>query len=123
MPQRASWLEVNRTWEDGDLLTVNLGLPIRVLRAHHKVRSVRGKVALARGPLVYCLESSDNPQVDIFATQLDPSSLTAAPADLFGGIVVIKGRSISGDVLTFIPYHLWGNRGQSQMSVFVRVVG
>jgi hypothetical protein len=61
--------------------------------------------------------------VDIFTCRVDPSGLTAASADLFGGIVVIKGQSTSGEALTFIPYHLWGNRGQSQMSVFVRFAG
>ena len=118
-PQNADWLDVTRTWRENDTLTLDFDLPIRLLRANKGVRSVRGKAALSRGPLVYCLESIDNPQVDIFRTHLEPTSLRVEPSDLLGGSTLIIGSSTSGEKLTFIPYHLWGNRGLSRMSVFV----
>ncbi|MFU8825957.1 MAG: beta-L-arabinofuranosidase domain-containing protein [Brevefilum sp.] len=121
-PQKASWLGLNRVWEPGDHIQLDFELPVRILHADHRVRSVQGKVALARGPLVYCLESCDNPEVDLFRAVLDPSSLQAEPSDLFGGIVIITGRTTHGEKLTFIPYHLWGNRGRSEMRVFVDTV-
>ena len=79
-----------------------------------------GKVAITRGPLVYCLESVDNPDVDIFTVPLDPDTLRDEFApELLGGCVVIHAKAIDGRPLKFIPYFLWANRGESQMTVWV----
>jgi len=84
------------------------------------VKGHAGKVALTRGPLVYCLESVDNPDVDVFTAQLDPSSLRDEfVSDLLGGCVVIHGKTSEGKPLKFIPYFLWANRGESQLTVWV----
>jgi hypothetical protein len=62
----------------------------------------------------------DNPDVDIFTAQLDPSSWRDEFApDLLGGCVVIHGKTTDGMTLKFIPYFLWANRGESQMTVWV----
>jgi DUF1680 family protein len=96
-------------------------MPVRVLRPHEKVKALRGQVAIQRGPLVYCLESIDNPQVDIFTQSISPEAVfTTEQSDLFGGIVLLKVQAVSGQSLTFIPYSLWGNRGESKMSVWVK---
>jgi len=88
--------------------------------AHPSVSGHAGKVALTRGPLVYCLESTDNPDIDIFSTRLDSSSpRDEFVPDLLGGCVVIFSRTWDGKPLKFIPYFLWGNRGESQMTVWV----
>jgi DUF1680 family protein len=69
--------------------------------------------------MVYCLESIDN-QPDIFKTAINPNSLQAEfDPSLMDGTWTIKGTSTKGQSLTFIPYMLWGNRGQSKMTVFV----
>jgi DUF1680 family protein len=87
------------------------------------VKGHAGKVALTRGPLVYCLESVDNPGLDIFAVQLDPASLhDEFVPNLLGGIVVIHGKTMDGKPLKFIPYFLWANRGESQMTVWVHSI-
>lgn len=119
MPQKASWVEISRKWQPSDRVSLAFELPARVLHAHNKVRSVSGKVAIARGPLVYCLESIDNPRIDLFNTRIDPDSLKPEPSALFGGAVLISGLDATDNKLTFIPYHLWGNRGRTQMCVFV----
>lgn len=121
MPQNADWMKVARTWQAGDRLALAFDLPVRVLHAHEKVKPLRRKAAVSRGPLVYCLESIDNPQVDIFNVRLDHTSLRCERSDLLGGIWLIKGSCVDGSPLVFIPYHLWGNRGPSQMTVFVKV--
>ena len=88
--------------------------------AHPKVKGHAGKVTVTRGPLVYCLESVDNPAIDIFTAQLNPSSLRDEfIPDLLGGCVVIHGKTTDGEPLKFIPYFLWANRGDSQMTVWV----
>jgi DUF1680 family protein len=79
-----------------------------------------GMDALSRGPLVYCLESVDNP-LDLFSVKVNHESLKPMyDESLLGGIWKILGETTDGKPLTFIPYMLWGNRGPSQMNVFFR---
>jgi len=121
-PRPARFLSVRRIWSPGDTVELAFAMPISLHRAHPKVRGHKGKVAVTRGPLVYCLESVDNPGVDLFACHLDPASLRAEPApELLGGIHILHGASVDGRPLTFIPYALWANRGESQMNVWVKV--
>jgi DUF1680 family protein len=118
---RASWFtDIERTWSAGDILEFNFYLSIKLHRAHPKVKGHQGKVAVTRGPLVYCLESVDNPDVDIFNTTIEFASLESVfDPNLLGEIVKIVGQTKTGKPLTFIPYHLWGNRGESTMIVWV----
>lgn len=124
-PRQAWFLPVRRVWSPGDVLEVEFMLQVRLRRASPRVRGHKNKVALTLGPLVYCLESVDNPGVDIFTARLDSSSVvnhdssvTFHPA-LLGGSKVITGKTMDGKDLMFIPYFLWANRGESQMTVWV----
>jgi uncharacterized protein len=121
-PRNSGYEAINRLWSSkGETLQYDFDVSIKLRRAHPKVKGHAGKVALTRGPLVYCLESVDNPDVDIFNVQLDRSSLRDEfVPDVLGGIVVIYGRSTNGKLLSFIPYFLWANRGESQMTVWVK---
>jgi hypothetical protein len=121
-PQRATYLLLVQTWSPGDIVEIEFPMPVTVRRAHRKVRSVRGRVALTRGPLVYCLESADNPGMDLFQTRIEPSSVRAEfEPDLMGGIEVLRGETVQGQAFTAIPYAYWANRGESQMTVWVGV--
>jgi hypothetical protein len=120
-PRNARFLPIRRVWSSGDRIEIDFDLPITLRRASPKVKGHRGKVAVTRGPLVYCLESVDNPGVNLFTCRLDPASLRAEPApELLGGIQVLRATSLDGCPLTFIPYCVWANRGPSQMTVWVR---
>ncbi len=119
-PRDGRWLNLKRIWNSGDVIELSFEMPIQLHHAHSKVRGHQGKVTVARGPLVYCLESVDNPNVDIFNVAIDKTSLEFVfDAHTLGGIVKIVGRTKSGQPLAFIPYHLWGNRGESTMTVWV----
>jgi len=119
-PRGAAYLGIDTPIGSGDEIEIHFEMPIRVLQAHPKVKGHAGKVAVTRGPLVYCLENLDNPGVDIFNVQLDPSSLQPeSDPDLLEGMVKINARSLNDQPLTFIPYFLWGNRGASQMTVWI----
>ena len=120
-PRTADYETITRVWSpERETLELNFDMSIRLRRAHPRVKGHRDKVALTRGPLVYCLESVDNPDIDIFNAQLDPSSLRDEfTPDLLGGCVVIHGKTTDAKPLKFIPYFLWGNRGASQMTVWV----
>ncbi|MBO9371136.1 MAG: glycoside hydrolase family 127 protein [Chloroflexi bacterium] len=119
-PGRARSVRIDRRWAPGDELTVEFSQPIRLLRQDRRLPGCGGRVAVARGPLVYCLESVDNPGVDLFNVEVVPESLeTVHDAEELGGMVMLRGMSVRGERLTFIPYMLWANRGPSQMTVFV----
>jgi uncharacterized protein len=119
-PLAARTLSINRTWSPGDKLDLTLDMPLRFHRQHKRVPGCGGMDALSRGPLVYCLESVDNP-LDLFPVTVKRDSLKPVYDDaLLGGIWKIAGSTPDGTPLTFIPYMLWGNRGASQMNVFFR---
>jgi hypothetical protein len=120
-PFASVYLPVTRTWSPGDVVELAFEMDLHVRATHPRVKATRGRVALTYGPLVYCLESVDNPDVDLFAVQVDPVTLRAEfSTDHFGGITVLSGRTVGGELLTFIPYFLWANRGESRMTVYVQ---
>jgi hypothetical protein len=127
------YVSLNRSWRKGDQIELNLPMPVRRVRANQNVKADRGRVALQRGPLVYCAEWPDNPNGRVRNLLLTPNSdLTAEfRPDLLNGVVVIKGKAQSvsrddqGQVLhvsqnfTAIPYFAWANRGRGQMAVWL----
>jgi DUF1680 family protein len=120
-PRPARFLSIRRDWAAGDTVALEFDMKIALRFAGPGVKGHKGKVAVTRGPLVYCLESVDNPGVDLFTCRLDPASLRVDSAtDLLGGIQVLRGVTVDGRPLTFIPYALWANRGSSQMNVWIR---
>jgi len=121
-PRGSCFCQIRRIWTPGDVVEIDFSTDIQLRRAHPKVKGHQGKVAITAGPLVYCLESVDNPEVDIFNVQVDPVSLTEHfDSDLLGGASVITASALDSTPLVFIPYYLWGNRGPSQMTVWVNV--
>jgi hypothetical protein len=121
-PRSSRFVPIRRTWQPGDVIDLSFEMPIALRCAHPRVKDHAGKIALTRGPLVYCLESVDNPRVDIFTARLDPATLRAEyDAQRLGGVEVLRAETIDQQSLTFIPYQLWTNRGESQMTVWVNV--
>jgi len=119
-PRPARFISLRRAWQPGDVVEMGFDMPVRLLRAHPRVRGHAGKVAVTRGPLVYCLESVDNPGADIFSARLNPGTLVPAhQPDVLGGATLLYGKTVSGAPLVLIPYMLWGNRGPSRMTVWV----
>jgi DUF1680 family protein len=120
-PRASRFYGIQRIWAPGDVVEIDFNTDIQLRRAHPKVKEHKGKVVITAGPLVYCLESVDNHGVDIFDIQIDPASLAEHfDPDLLGGTSVITAKSADSTPLVFIPYCLWGNRGPSQMTVWVR---
>jgi hypothetical protein len=123
---------LDRKWEPGDVITLHLPMPIRRLVANAAVKADQGRVALQRGPLVYCLEWPDNEGQVRNLMLSDDAPLQAAfdPARL-GGVEIIQGRAsrfACGDQsnivrttndFTAIPYYAWANRGRGEMTVWI----
>lgn len=115
------YLEITRRWEDGDEVTVEMELPAVKVEAHPYVSADLGRVALMRGPLLYCLEEADNPGgTDV---ELAPGEPRALRKDLFGEKVVLEGPCTDGGTYTAVPYYLWCNRGKGTMDVWLRQAG
>lgn len=134
---------LRREWRDGDRVELKLDMPVRLVRANPRVREDAGKVAVMRGPLVYCLEEADNGG-DLHLVRLDgvrPEDFRADwRPDKLGGIVELTGPGVretdagwdgalyAADIpvetrparLTWIPYYSWANREPGEMRVWVR---
>jgi uncharacterized protein len=113
------YVRLTRNWKPGDRIELHLPMPVRRVLATEQVEADRGRIALERGPVVYCTESPDNPQDDIIDMTLagDAKLTVEERPDLLNGTVVIKGRNF-----TAIPYHAWANRGDSKMIVWMQQV-
>jgi DUF1680 family protein len=98
-------------------------MPVRLVQSHADVEENAGKVALERGPLVYCVEGIDNggKALDLILPE-QPDLFVEFNPDLFGGIVVIKGQVYqNGNIreLRAIPYYAWSHRGVGEMTVWL----
>ncbi|MBN2580739.1 MAG: glycoside hydrolase family 127 protein [Pirellulales bacterium] len=127
---------IRRDWKPGDVVELDLPMPIRRVVANEKVAEDRGKVALERGPLVYCIEHADVPGGKVGNLILpDDTPLSARfRADLLGGVEVISGKAegaryvlkdgkqtiqCSPVSFTAIPYYGWAHRGPGEMAVWL----
>lgn len=135
------YVRIARAWQQGDIVELVLEMPVERMRSHPLVRGNAGKVALQRGPLVYCLEQADN-GTNLHEIVLPANAKLEAKyeAGLLGGIVAITAQGLRQDAVkwpgglysseavptlqeekvTFIPYYAWANRGEGEMSVWVR---
>ncbi len=112
------YLSITRKWRDGDEIEVNMELPAIKIEAHPYVSADLGRVALQRGPLLYCLEETDN--IEGTDVVLGDEILRAEEKDICGTAVCIIGKCADGRDFTAIPYYLWNNRGKGTMNVWVR---
>jgi hypothetical protein len=125
------YIPITRTWRQEDKVELSLAMPVRRVVADRKVKADAGRVAVERGPLVYCAEWPDN---NGYASNLvldDAAVLTAeARPDLLNGIVAITGDAtayryqegkITGEKqrLMLIPYYAWAHRGKGEMAVWL----
>ena len=138
------YLRVRRTWRAGDRVELELTMTAERVSADPRVRADYGKVALQRGPLVYCLEEKDNgPGLHALSLPAAAALEATARPDMLGGVTVITARGKAGTVdggaglyaagaarpplrdrdLLFIPYYAWANRGPGEMRVWVKETG
>jgi hypothetical protein len=124
---------IKKSWKKGDRIRLILPMPVMQVKASEEVTFDRGKTALQRGPLVYCLEWPDNPGGHILNLVLDKNQeLTSSfnPA-LLNGVQIISGKASVATAtkdgtqlgapagFTAIPYYSWANRGSGDMMVWI----
>jgi DUF1680 family protein len=141
-----TYAEVRRRWRRGDRLELTLDMPVRAVESHPHVLENAGRVALARGPLLYCLEGVDHPGAELLDVAVDPAEPIDAEwaADRLGGVVLLRGRAElrppaeawrgqlyrrAGTAppperralpFTAVPYFAWANRAPGPLQVWLR---
>lgn len=133
------YAKLNRLWKDGDSIEITLAMPVLRLQANPNVRTDAGKVALQRGPIVYCIEEIDNGSIiEDIAIASEPHFDTEFDEGLFGGAVIIKADALRSSISSWgnqlyrkyspekvpcrikaIPYYMWNNRGKGEMTVWI----
>lgn len=123
------YAKLSRTWKPGDRVDVSMAMPVERVKAHPAVKDCSRLVALARGPLVYMIESpKDQPPVQSLCLPPESTLTATYRPDLLGGITVLRGafQEKSGTAkearpvqLEAIPYFDYGNRGPSAMRVWI----
>jgi DUF1680 family protein len=141
-----SYIEIRRAWSPDDTINMDLPMPVRRVESHPYVAENAGRVALVRGPLLYCVEQIDYPGVDLrdFVLSGEEPTVRLEP-DLLGGVVVLQaeaqldppddgwenrlyrtGQPREGDAqtratsVTAVPYYAWANREPGTMEVWLR---
>jgi DUF1680 family protein len=122
---------LDRSWKNGDVIELELPMPVRQVVAKDKVESCRDRVAILRGPIVYCAEGPDNAgKVDNVIITGDTQLTAESKPGLLNGVTVLRGetkhlvRQSNGSLktdsgsLTLIPYYAWAHRGKAPMCVW-----
>lgn len=128
---------LRRTWARGDVVELDLPMPVRQVACDPNVEENRGRLAIQRGPVVYCLEGCDHPGVSVSQIAIPKGAKLEArfEPDLLGGVVAIRGHGqrqgfelkddgsigqASGAVdIVAVPYYAWDNRAPGEMVVWV----
>jgi DUF1680 family protein len=128
------YVTLDRTWHRGDLVELELPMPVRRVMADSHVEDDLAKVALERGPLIYCVEWPDVKQGQVLNLVLPDGASLAAEfrPDLLNGVEVITGQAeslrftdpqkqVASEKVEFaaIPYYAWANRGRGEMAVWL----
>ncbi len=140
-----SYLEIHRRWQIGDMISIDFPMDVRYIMSHPLVEENTGRTTITRGPLVYCMEEADNPEVNLSEIVINTASqlMVEFQPNLLGGIIqlrcVAQNRSIDPSMeaelylpinsieyetkrnmieVLFIPYYAWANRTPGAMEIW-----
>lgn len=127
------YVNVEHVWKNLNSIQLDFPFDVKKVKANDMVTADTGRVAIERGPILYCAEWPDNPYEKVLSLVLDESEpLSEKRSNVLGGTYIIKGKAkmaaakLDGSVmisksnaLTLIPYHLWNNRGAGEMTVWL----
>jgi DUF1680 family protein len=133
------YLLFRRIWQTGDQIDLDFEMPIRKKFARFEVDADRGRLALLRGPLVYCLEQVDNgSDLDRIIIPAEEEFRPVEAKELLDGTVTLRGHALRESPIeskglyadqppktetvdvTAIPYYAWANRGTGEMQIWTR---
>jgi DUF1680 family protein len=135
------YAKIKRVWQDGDTIELTFAMPVEIMRSNPKLRDNAGRIALQRGPVIFCLEEMDNGS-NLRDLVLSANSKFSVSFDeqLLGGGPVISGSAWQSDHESYddsilystaeckkvpvpikaIPYYCWSNREPGEMIVWLR---
>lgn len=140
VPTENGYVSIRRTWQRGDRVSLRMDMQTKIIEANPLAEEIRGQVAVQRGPIVYCLESPDlaGVSIDDIAIPVDATFSPVETSIAGSRIMVLEGkvldrresswsntlyRQASKDkkeiTVRLIPYYAWGNRGKSEMTVWM----
>jgi hypothetical protein len=139
------YLAIEYEWQPNDMVTYKMEMPIQTIWAHPAVRYLQGRLAIQRGPIVYCLEGTDHEHITLDRIALNPQQISSGKFEveyidnLLGGVCVLRGTASLMDetvwtgtlyrheppssqpvAITAIPYYAWSNRQPGEMRVWFR---
>jgi DUF1680 family protein len=136
----SGYVIVGRKWNAGDKIELIFDMPATLIESNPLVEETKNQVTIKRGPVVYCLESSDLPQENIFNVVV-PSNISLLPTAMKidnGNVIALTGEakllqngnwkntlyrevntSIKPIKIKLIPYYAWANRGKTDMTVWM----
>nr|WP_321353965.1 glycoside hydrolase family 127 protein [uncultured Draconibacterium sp.] len=111
---------LDREWNSGDEVELNMPMQVRTVKASELVEADQGKVSIERGPIVYCVEEKDNPEIETIQLSEGTQFESNYNADLLAGVEVIQASGkTKAETFTAIPYYVWNNRGANKMDVWL----
>ncbi len=144
-PSGSGYVAVTRTWQSGDVIDFDLSMPVQAIYANPNVRQMQGRLALQRGPVVFCMEGVDNGAIGLDRVVLDPAQVADFTVeyqpDLLGGVAVLRGSAkaiteegwdnhtlyrrnqpsgLAAMNVVAVPYATWDNRAPGEMRVWFR---
>lgn len=117
------YIIISRKWKEGDIVELDMPMPVRKVKANRNIEADRDKVAIQKGPIVYCAEWVDHKNSRVLNLVYNPETILKSEyrSELLNGVQVITGEAIGAKrlPLTLIPYHVWANRGSGEMMVWL----
>ncbi len=108
------YASVDRRWNNGDVVELVLPMVVRKVVPNENISEITGKIAIERGPVVYCAEQADNPEGVLHKKIAKEKIFTPKfEANLLQGIVKLESED-----LTLVPYYAWSHRGLGEMTVW-----
>ena len=127
--QGDGYATIARTWKAGDVIELDLPMEVRQIKANDQVEVNRGKLAIERGPIMFCLEGQDQADGKVFNKFIPAGTPMEATyeAGLLNGVMTLTGTAkevdLEGNVkdvpFKAIPYSTWNNRGRDHMTVWI----
>lgn len=138
---RDGYIYLTKDWAEDETINIEFPMEVKFIKSNQQVRENIGKVAVTRGPVVYCMEEADNGnnlhlcKIDVTGT---PITETTSIEDVTSVKIKVPGVRVSAEsndslyseytnenvnptTLEFIPYYMWANRGENEMQVYVSV--
>ena len=125
---RKGYARISRRWRRGDVVELDLPMPVHRVLSHGRVTENKGRIALERGPVVFCAEGIDNNGSTLDLVIDDKTELAVKYRDdILGGIVTISGHAlrekddlrVNEQDFVAIPYYAWAHRGSNEMAVWL----